>query len=155
MALAVDLKQRNIAVKELLNGTHIAIKTVVPLSHQLSKPSLGGKELALNFGVLIGITGDVKGKLVLSGDLDVFQGIGEMMYGMALEGDMLTSFSGELGNMLAGRIATTISDKGINIDITSPTIIQGDTHLTGHKQALKLTVTYEALGDIDVFLLID
>lgn len=153
--MAVNLKQRNIAVKELLNGTHIAIKTVVPLSHHISKPSIVGKNLSLQFGVLIGITGDVKGKLVLSGDLSVFGGIGESMYGMALQGEMLTSFSGELGNMLAGRIATSISDKGINTDITSPTIIQGDTHLTGYKQALKLTVTYEGLGDIDVFLLID
>ena len=51
--------------------------------------------------MLIGITGDVKGLLVLEGNEIVFGGIGEAMFGMPLEGEMLGSFSGELGNMIA------------------------------------------------------
>lgn len=87
--------------------------------------------LQLQFGVLIGITGDVKGKLILSGQTDVFSIIGETMFGTTIENDMLTSFSGELGNMIAGGLATNIVNKGLTTDITYPTILKGDTAISG------------------------
>ncbi|WP_188455881.1 chemotaxis protein CheX [Virgibacillus oceani] len=153
--MTITMDKRNKIVKDLLNGTYVSLKTVVPIKHEISKPQLLGKALHTNFGVLIGITGDVRGKLVLSGDTAVFGSIGEKMFGMPLEGEMLASFSGELGNMLAGSLSTNIVEEGINTDITSPTIIQGDTSLSGYRQALHVTVGFDAVGDMDIYLLLD
>src|SRR5699024_11904509 len=78
----------------------------IPIS--ISKPNLIKDAINVRFGVLIGIVGDLKGKLVLAGDIHMFGLIGEKMFGMEVTGDMLSSFSGEFGNMLAGSISTNI-----------------------------------------------
>lgn len=77
------------------------------------------------------------------------------MFGMPLEGEMLLSFSGELGNMIAGAISTNIADSGTDINITAPTIMQGDTTLSGYKQALEITVQFNNVGKMNTYLLID
>ncbi|WP_163970617.1 chemotaxis protein CheX [Oceanobacillus halotolerans] len=143
------------AITDLLNSTYKSLKSVVPINHEIAKPELLETSLKVQFGVLIGITGDVVGKLVLSGDKSVFGSIGETMYGMALDGEILASFSGELGNMIAGGLSTNIVDKGINIDITSPTIMQGDATLSGYQTALHVPVEFENVGQKDIYLLLD
>lgn len=142
-------------IKELLNGTYASIKSVIPLKHTIDKPELTKGSIHIEFGVLIGIIGDVSGKLVLTGQRDVFSAIGQAMFNMPLEGEMLTSFSGELGNMLAGGLSTTIVNKGINTDITSPTIIEGDSKLSGFSKALKVSVLFDDVGEMHLYLLLD
>lgn len=153
--LVTTTQERNKSVLTLLNGTTSAIQAVVPIKHEMSKPRLLEQSLRIQFGVLIGITGDVKGKLVLSGNTTTFGSIGESMFGMPIDGEMLASFSGELGNMLAGSLSTNIVQEGINTDITSPTIIQGDTTLSGYEKALHVIVTFDGVGELDIFLLLD
>lgn len=72
-----------------------------------------------------------------------------------LSSNMLTSFSGELGNMIAGNLSTYIVQKGIKTDITYPTIFQGETKISGFKQAFKIPVTFDAFGELDIYLLLD
>lgn len=153
--MTITLEERNRSVKELLNGTYTALKTVVPINHEIAKPQLLKQHLQTQFGVLIGITGDVKGKLVLSGESTVFGSIGESMFGMPVEGEMLASFSGELGNMIAGSLSTNIVKEGINTDITSPTIIQGKTKLSGYERAIQVTVSFDQVGEMEIYLLLD
>lgn len=153
--MSISIEGRNKAVTELLNGTLLSIKTVVPFNYQTKNPQLIEQEFHLAFGVLIGITGDIKGKLVLSGSLDTFGSIGKTMSGMLLADDMLLSFSGELGNMIAGGLSMNMSAKGTNINITSPTTMQGNTTLSGYKQGLEVNVLFESVGDMNIFLLLD
>lgn len=153
--MSITVEQKSKIVAELLNGTYVSIKEIVPVKHEMSKPTLVTNGVHIQYGVMIGITGDVKGQLVLEGSASVFGGIGEIMFGMPLEGEMLHSFSGELGNMIAGRLSTAIANKGINTDITSPTILQGDTKLLGHKQALSVRFVFESIGEMDIYLLLD
>src|SRR5699024_4190613 len=89
---------RNRMITTLLNGTNLALKQVVPVEHTISKPNLIKDAINVRFCVLIGIVGDLKGKLVLAGDIHMFGLIGEKMFGMEVTGDMLSSFSGEFGN---------------------------------------------------------
>lgn len=147
--------ERSKAVTELLNGTLISLDSIVPIDYQTKSPQLLDKDFSLTFGVLIGITGDIKGKLVFTGNTATFGSIGEVMFGTPLEGEMLHSFSGELGNMIAGGLATNISKKGINTNITSPTIINGDTRLSGYKQALNLPIIFENKNSMNIYLLLD
>lgn len=153
--MTITMEERNRSVKELLNGTYISLKSVVPIEHEIAKPQLVNKLLHIQFGVLIGITGDVKGKLILSGDTSIFGSIGQSMFGMPVEGEMLSSFSGELGNMIAGGLSTNIVSEGINTDITSPTIIEGDTKLAGFEQAIHVSVAFEGIGDMQIYLVLD
>lgn len=153
--MAIAATDRNRTITVLLNGTNSTLQSIVPIPYQMSKPSLLGNSLHLEFGVLIGITGDIKGRLVLAGDPAVFRSIGESMFGMPVADEMLSSFSGELGNMLAGGIATTIVEHDVTTDITAPTIMQGNTTLSGYEKSIRLTATFEGSGDLGIYLLID
>src|SRR5690625_237128 len=138
--MTTKTNERTSVVTTLLNATISTIKTVVPIDSQIKKPLLLKEDFYLNFDVLIGITADMKGKLVFTGEASTFSSVGERMYGMTLEGEMLQSFSGELGNMIAGGISTNLAEHETEIMITTPTILQGDTRLWGYKQALELSV---------------
>ncbi|MBP2078872.1 chemotaxis protein CheX [Oceanobacillus polygoni] len=153
--MVLTKEERNRSVVFLLNGMNTSLKSIIPIQSEIAKPTLVGSSLSLHFGVLIGFTGDVKGKLILAGDPSVFGAIGEAMFGMAVEGEMLASFSGELGNMLAGNLSTTIIQNGIKTDITAPTIMQGSTALSGYEKALQLSVVFEKIGKLDIYLLLD
>ncbi|HLR63380.1 MAG TPA: chemotaxis protein CheX [Lentibacillus sp.] len=153
--LSTTTKDQTKVITDLLNGTFSSLETVVPIKHTRAKPQLLEKNFHIGYGVLIGMTGDIKGKLVLSGESTVFSKIGETMYGMPLEGDMLLSFSGELGNMIAGGLSTTIVENGININITAPTMMQGNTTLSGFKQGLRVTTSFDHTGKLDIMLLLD
>lgn len=139
----------------LLNGTLTSLKVVVPINYRISKPQVLEQSLKLQFGVLIGITGDIKGNLILAGEESVFAAVGKTMFGMPLEGEMLESFSGELGNMIAGGLATNIVENEIKIDITHPTILQGNTKLSGYEKSIYISPIFEDVGEMDIYLLLD
>ncbi|GAA0316085.1 chemotaxis protein CheX [Bacillus carboniphilus] len=142
-------------ISEIFNEAISSLKNVVPLNHSIGKPTLIEDSIQIGFGVLIGVTGDMKGKLVFAGDTSIFSSIGEAMFGMPLEGEMLTSFSGELGNMIAGGFSTNIVHRGVQTDITSPTIMDGNSKVTGFKYALRVDVGFEQAGEMNVYLLVD
>ncbi|TQS74966.1 chemotaxis protein CheX [Ornithinibacillus gellani] len=146
---------RNKIILDLLNGTKAALQNIVPIPYQMSKPALLGESLHLEYGVLIGIAGDVKGQLILGGKPGVFAAIGKSMFGMDIAGEMLASFSGELGNMLAGSLSTNIVQNGLNTDITSPTIMEGTTRLSGYDRAIQMKTAFEQTGNLDIYLLLD
>lgn len=153
--MQVTINERNKVVTNLLNGTLTSLEGVVPIEFTRSAPRLLDQNCGLEFGVLIGIIGDVKGKLILSGDLATFSSIGNAMYGMPLEGEMLLSFSGELGNMIAGGLSANIASEGVDINITSPTIMQGGTTLSGFKQGISVAAAFEQTGKLNLSLLLD
>lgn len=72
---------------EILNATIEAVKGVIPCEQQIEKPSLTVSPFILqSLGVLIGLTGDFRGRIIIDGNEQVFGKIGESMYGMFLEG---------------------------------------------------------------------
>ncbi|WP_246570082.1 chemotaxis protein CheX [Lentibacillus saliphilus] len=155
MTMTETVQDQNKAITVLLNGTHAAINNVIPITHRTEKPELQKREFPLTYGVLIGITGDIGGKLVLTGHPDTFKIIGETMFGMPLGDDMLASFSGELGNMIAGGLSTFISENHTHVNITAPTLLQGQTTLSGYKLAIKVTTVFDQAGDLSLFLMLD
>ncbi|WP_409305596.1 chemotaxis protein CheX [Peribacillus sp. SCS-155] len=132
-----------------------SISNVVPISFE--KKSAGAIEdhLHLEFAVLIGLTGELKGKFIFKGEPAVFSAIGESMFGMPLEGEMLVSFAGELGNMICGGLCTNVSQNGIIIDITSPTIVEGLSKISGIKKGMEIVVDFTGKGQLSLNLLLD
>lgn len=141
-------------VTQLLNGTITTIKSIVPIENNIIKPRVIDNDFELQYGVLIGITGDVKATLIFTGSTNTFSLIGEKMYGMPLEGEMLLSFSGELGNMIAGGLSTNISHKGATVNITTPTVMNENTIVTGYKRIVELPIEFKNAGKMNTYLLL-
>lgn len=146
---------RNKSITSLLNGTSKALQTVVPVEYSLSKPALDNELILVQYGVFIGITGDIKGKLILIGEEELFGSLGRVMFGTEVDGDMLLSFSGELGNMIAGNLSTHVVNEGLNIDITAPSIIKGDAEIQGHNLGVHVVSSFKDVGDMNIHLLLD
>ena len=124
-------------ITSLLNATLNSIHELVNI--EAEKPSMmKAPLLQTDYGVLVGILGDLRGRLFILGESAVFAHAGVTMYGMELEGDMLESFVGEFGNSVAGHTATRLYNQSIHIDITPPTTMQGKVKLGGFGTAISV-----------------
>jgi chemotaxis protein CheX len=144
------------SVTDILNSSIEALKGVIPLYIDVLQPSLLTEPFSQHkIGVLIGITGDVRGRMIIDGEEECFQSLGASMFGMPLEGEMLESFAGELGNMIAGNLATLLVQAGHTLDITPPTVIVGQSKMYGFEKPLKLPIVIENVGHFLVILMIE
>jgi chemotaxis protein CheX len=143
-------------IQTILNGTIESVKGIIPFEISLDTPGIFTQPFILqSFGVLIGMTGDVRGRLIIDGAEQVFSKIGEGMFGMFIEGEMLESFAGELGNMIAGTLSTSLSQQGMEMDITPPTVLVGQTKIYGFEKAFRLTISLHNVGQINIILMIE
>lgn len=153
--MTVEKQNINMLVREVYNGSIVAVKKIIPLEPRIGAPQLIKPPLTVNFGVMIGITGELKGNLVVKSTKDFFSVIGEKMFGMPVSGDMLESFAGELGNMIAGNLSTYLAENEINTEITHPTVLEGEANLSGFKRALLVEIGYENESDLIIHLLLN
>lgn len=143
-------------IQTLLNESIQALHTILPLDINIKSPSITSEPfVGEELGVLIGLTGDIKGRLIIDSAPSTFGAIGEKMFGMPLEGEMLESFTGEFGNMFAGNFATQLGQNSLAIDITTPTIFVGNTKIYGFEKAFRLPAYIEDVGDITILFAID
>lgn len=143
-------------IQTILNGTIHSLKTILPLAVDVKSPSIINEPYEQHeMGVLIGLVGDIKGRIIIDGTPESFSAIGSTMFGMPLEGVMLESFTGELGNMIAGNLCTYTAQNNLELDITPPTVMVGQTKLYGFKQAFKIPATLEGIGDLMILYTID
>lgn len=77
------------------------------------------------------------------------------MFGMPIQGGMLESFAGELGNMIAGNLATNIAGQGTEMDITPPTVLVGKAKLYGFEKALSLPIGFPEIGELRIILMME
>ncbi len=143
-------------IQLLMDSTIQAIQSIVPMNITINPFSLMNEPYnQQEIGVLIGLVGDIKGRIIIDSVESTFSELASNMFGMPLEGEMLNSFIGEFGNMLVGNICTHIGAQSINIDITPPTVIVGNTKLYGFESAYTLPVIIDAVGELAIFITID
>lgn len=143
-------------ITDILNSIIDSVKGVLPFDLTIDKPYLFQPPFTqYSIGVLIGMTGDVRGRLIIDGDPAIFSSIGEGMFGMKVEGEMLKSFAGELGNMIAGTLSTSFSNYEIDMDITPPTVLVGKTKIYGFDKAFCLPVTIQNIGTMTILLMLE
>jgi chemotaxis protein CheX len=122
-------------ITALLNVSLSSIHELVSI--ETDKPNLVNTPIIqTDYGVLIGMVGDIKGRIFILGTETMFAQAGLAMYGVELTGDMLESFVGEFGNTVAGHAATKLSTQGIMIDIAPPTTMQGRVKFGGFSKAI-------------------
>lgn len=142
------------SITGILNSMIESVKTVLPFEVSVDQPSVLGQPFEQNeIGVLIGITGDIRGRVMIDADEATIGKIGESMFGMSLEGAMLQSFAGELGNMIAGNLSTMLAKHKIEMDITPPTVLVGNTKVYGFSRAFRLPVTVNGAGNLMIIVM--
>lgn len=58
----------SVVITNVLNGTIDSVKSVIPLSIEVGKPALIVQPVEHeSIGVLIGMTGDIRGRLIIEG----------------------------------------------------------------------------------------
>ncbi|PKM53377.1 MAG: chemotaxis protein CheX [Firmicutes bacterium HGW-Firmicutes-5] len=101
------------------------------------------------FVILVGITGQLTGQVILSMSNETACNIAShMMMGMPVTelNDMAASAVSELANMILGNTATIFSTQGIIIDITPPSILVGKdmTITVSDSKTICVPLTYES-----------
>ena len=79
--------------------------------------------------IIIGLIGDVKGNIIYGLSIeDAKKVASQMMMGMPVDdfNEMAKSALSELVNMLTANVATNYSRDNINVDISTPTLIEGE-----------------------------
>ncbi len=106
------------------------IKDACQLQSKLGRPYIRTAEFSEDSVVIIiGLTGEMRGQVFLGMDTaTACQIASRMMMGMpvATLDEMANSAISELGNMIMGNAATILSNQGIGVDITPPTLCTGN-----------------------------
>ncbi len=82
--------------------------------------------------IMIGVTGEMRGQVIIAFALDVACDIASKMIMMPITemNELSMSAISELGNMILGNAATILSTKGVGIDITPPSVCRGTMSIT-------------------------
>lgn len=143
-------------VQTILNGTIYSLKAIIPTDINVKSPSIVLEPYEQrSMGVLIGIVGNLKGRIIIDSTPETFGAIGTKMFGMPLEGEMLESFTGELGNMIAGNLCTYAGQNSLELDITPPTVMVGHTKLFGFQNAFRLEADLSEIGKLTILLAVE
>jgi len=130
-----------------------------------NKPELGQVHIRKspfsgdNIAVIVGLTGRIRGQVILSFSQNAALSIASaMMGGISLTAldELSKSALSELANMIMGNTATLLANRGIGIEITPPSLVMGENLLitpTNMKTVcIPLNVSGRKLIDIDVSL---
>lgn len=146
-------------INPFIKASKDILTQMTQIEYQVGKPTLKSPPCnANNIVILIGITGDIKGQAMLSLDKSVALSIvSSMMGGMELtELDNISkSALSELGNMILGNSATLLSNDGVKIDITPPTLMIGDNLSISSDEMKVVSVPLEANGakiELNIFV---
>lgn len=105
------------------------LKDMVMVDTKVGKPYVKTTEFTNNeVVIIIGVTGEVRGQVMISFENNVACDIVSRMVMMPVTvlDELGNSAICELGNMILGNAATVFSTNGILIDITPPTLAKGD-----------------------------
>ena len=112
----------------LISATKI-LKDMCFIDCKIGKPFLSDCKFSDNAVVIvIGVTGEMHGQVLVEMNNEVACGIASKMCMMTVTqmDELSKSAIGELGNMIMGNAATIFSTKGIGMDITPPTLAIGN-----------------------------
>lgn len=125
-----------------LNPFFTAIKEVSSqvfgITPSFDKPCLKTSFNSEEILIIIGITGELNGKAIINlKKWDCLQIASRMMGGMEVQFDELSrSATSELFNMIMGTAASYFEKDGIQINITSPTFLEGQNIIVNQREKI-------------------
>ncbi len=118
---------------EIINPFLIATKKVLSemlgIDAAMEKPYIRNDKYTDNhLLIMLGVVGQVEGQVVLSFDTTTALSVVSKMCMMEMTemNDLALSALCELGNMILGNSATVLATSDVLIDITSPSLVQGN-----------------------------
>lgn len=114
-------------ITPFLEATEEILEELLNLNPQRGEMELKASETIPDVGVLVGITGQAVGRMLIILDKTLAEKLVSIMNGefYDLETDMAQSTIGEIGNMIMGRSITKLYDLGFHFEITPPSVIVG------------------------------
>ncbi|GKX32107.1 chemotaxis protein CheX [Vallitalea longa] len=116
-------------INPFIGAAQKILRDVCQLETKLQKPYLKDAKYEGDvLAVIIGVTGNIKGQVILTLSISAACNIAsKMMMGMPVDqlNNMAKSAISELSNMILGNAATALSQKGLIVDITPPSICLG------------------------------
>ena len=117
-------------INPFIEASQIVLKSVANIDILIGKVYLKTSQYASDTLVMfIGLMGDLRGQVIISMNKTVALKIASsMMIGMSVTDldEIAKSAISEVANMILGNAATILSNKGIKIDITPPSLLMGD-----------------------------
>ena len=108
-------------------------EVIYELSNKKPRPGkasiIGKKTDSLGIVIIIGITGDISGRIIVDLSLNQAHKFSEIILQEKIEKnnmELIESAIGEFGNMLSGRAITKLDDMGYRLRLTPPTILKGN-----------------------------
>lgn len=130
----------------LIAATKI-LKDMSSVDVKIGKPSIKKADFTSeSIIIMIGITGEIKGQVLISFSDGTACDIASRMMSMEIlfMDEISMSAISELGNMILGNAATIFSTKGIGIDITPPSICKGNVSFSNSfSQNISVPLLYE------------
>ncbi len=121
-------------INPFLSAATGVIRDTCQVNLQIGKPFIKTTEFDESMVIImIGITGEIRGHVIIAIPYENALNIAsKMMMGMPVTelDEMSVSAISELGNMIMGNAATLLSNNGIGIDITPPTLCEGKLSIT-------------------------
>lgn len=111
------------------------LKDMVMIDAKMGKPFVKTSEFTEDsLVIIIGVTGEARGQVMIAFENSVACDVASKMLMMPVTtlDELGSSAVCELGNMILGNAATIFSTKGISIDITPPTMAQGNMVFTNN-----------------------
>ncbi len=131
-------------ITPFLEATEEIIQELLSVEPQRGEMELQACENIPSVGVLIGITGQAIGRMLIIFDKALADKFVESMNGEIydIQSDMAQATIGEIGNMIMGRTITKLYDLGFHFEITPPSIIVGNSVKISTLGIETLSVTY-------------
>ncbi len=145
-------------INPFIEASQTVLKTIANIDAKLGKVYLKTSPYKSDaVVVIVGLTGKIRGQVIFTMPKSAAMNIASaMMFGMPVtEMDEISkSAISELTNMILGNTATLLYNKGINIEITPPSLLMGDNmQITPNKMqtvCIPLNLTDEDAMEIDV-----
>lgn len=124
-------------INPFLVGSTEVLKNMCSITTTIGKPFIkDGFYESDAYNIMIGVTGEVKGQVLITFSEQVACEIASKMMMMPISelDEISLSAISELGNMILGNSATAFSANGITVDITTPTLMKGNVQLSNSSQ---------------------
>lgn len=134
---------QEILVPTVLSGLEKVLTQHLGFTYSTGAPILGQLMVQTDdVSVLVGMTGDVRGEIILSMDYDVLKAIVGVMCGFTVEiiDDMGWSAFSEFGNWVGAACCTAFHELQVNTNITPPVLQEGKSSLRASSHFISVPV---------------
>ena len=142
-------------INPFLEAASVVFKSILNVDLRRGKLIIKENPIpSLDVAIIIGITGGVTGDIVYSMSYPMVQKIAEVLMPGLSEEQMMNEYKdivGELANMITGNAMNLFASTGKDIDMTTPTVIDGKNfNITMIKQTTLGITLYSPMGQLEM-----